>query len=155
MARSLFHRPLLAFVLRIVSHPRLTLAIAGIVLAACVAIAVARLNISTDQNKLFDPDAPFFRDYLRYIEKFPENEAIYVLIEPKDPSKPPPIKRWTSFADAITQRVRRLDRYVKGVDSRVPVEELGPQGLLFDTPELVQKNFQEMKRFIPLARLWG
>jgi len=89
------HRPLLVAVLNFVARPWLTLISAAIVVVACVVLAMLRLNISTDQNKLFDPDAPFFHDYLRYIEKFPENEAIYVLIEPNDAAMSPPVKRWT------------------------------------------------------------
>lgn len=143
------------FVLRVVAHPRLTLAIAGAMVAACALLAAARLHISTNQNKLFDPNVPFFRDYLHFIELFPENEAIYIVIEAKDPAHPPAVRRWTALADAITERLRALGPYVQSVDSKVPVEQLGSQGLLFDDPQLVRENFEEMKRFIPLARLWG
>jgi len=143
------------FVLSVVRRPRLTLVVAGAVLAACVAFAAARLTISTDQNKLFDPNVPFFRDYLHFTRLFPENEAIYVLVEPKDAGHPPPVERWTALADAIATRLRGLTRHVKLVDAKVPLDQLGSQGLLFDDPALVRQNFEEMKRFVPLARLWG
>src|SRR5262245_46645808 len=95
------HRPLLRAVLAVVSHPWLSLFISAFVLVACVGFAVMKLEISTDQNKLFDPNVPFFRDYLKFNELFPENEAIYVLIEAKDTAGVPPVRRWTAIADAI------------------------------------------------------
>ncbi|MEA2710259.1 MAG: uncharacterized protein QOF78_2860 [Phycisphaerales bacterium] len=150
-----FHRPLLIAVLQVVSRPRLTLIIAGVVLALCATLALTRLQLSSDQNKLFDPNVKFFRDFLRLNELFPENEAIYVVVEAKDPKNPPPVARWTGLADAITLRLRGLDKYVKSVDSRVPLDKLGAQGLLFDEPQFVRASFEEIKRFAPLAKLWA
>ena len=151
----LVHRSLLISVLHVVTHPWRVLIICFAIAAGCVGLAMWKLNISTDQNKLFDPDVPFFQDYLRYVEKFPENEAIYVLIEAKDRAHPPAVGRWTALADAITARVGALTKHVKSVDSKVPVDKLGAQGLLFDDPKLVRQNFEEIKRFVPLAKLWA
>ena len=53
-------------------------------LLGCVLYAVLRLNISTDQDKLFSSDVPFFRDYLDFEASSPKSEAMYVVIEPKD-----------------------------------------------------------------------
>jgi predicted RND superfamily exporter protein len=145
-----FHRPLLIAVLQVVSRPRLTLIIAGVVLALCATLALTRLQLSSDQNKLFDPNVKFFRDFLRLNELFPENEAIYVVVEAKDPKNPPPVARWTGLADAITLRLRGLDKYVKSVDSRVPLDKLGAQGLLFDEPQFVRASFEE----ISASRRW-
>ena len=74
-------RAVLHGVLYVVAHPLVTLAVAGAVLAACVAIAWVRLDISTNQNKLFSSKVNFFRNYLSFVEKFPEHEAIYIIIE--------------------------------------------------------------------------
>src|ERR1051325_4956682 len=150
-----FHRLLLLGVLAVVSRPRRTLLLAAVALAVCIVFAAAKLRISTDQNKLFDPNVKFFRDYLGFNEKFPENEAIYVVVEPADRRHLPPVPRWTAAADAITQRLRTMPRYVHSVDSRIPIDRLGDQGLLFDEPQRVQQSFAEMKRFIPLVQLWG
>src|SRR4051812_32515842 len=92
-------RPLLRVVLAVVSHPWWALGGAAVVLVVGVGLAATRLGISTDQNKLFDPDVPFFRDYLRFNALFPENEAIYVLVEAKDPGRPPAVRRWAGLAD--------------------------------------------------------
>jgi hopanoid biosynthesis associated RND transporter like protein HpnN len=151
----LFHRLLLVGVLSVIGRPRLTLIIAGVVLALCAGLAARKLDISTDQNKLFDPNVKFFQDFLRFNQQFPENEAIYVVIEARDPGRQPPVQRWTDFADALTQRLKQMPQYVKSVDAKVPVEELGSQGLLFDSPESVKKNFEDIKRFIPLVKLWA
>ena len=96
----LIHRPLLIGVLHVVSHPWRVLIIALAIAVACVGLAVWKLKISTDQNKLFDPNVQFFKDYLHFTEIFPENEAIYVIIEASDAANPPPVKRWTALADA-------------------------------------------------------
>ena len=87
----LIHRPLLIFVLHVVNHPRRILTISLLVLAICVGAAKRKLNISTEQNKLFDPNVQFFRDFRSFNQKFPETEATYVLIEPTDPAHPGPI----------------------------------------------------------------
>jgi predicted RND superfamily exporter protein len=152
---SPIHRGILIVVLHVVSHPWRTLFLAGVFLAACVLLATSRLTISTDQNKLFDPNVQFFKDYLSFVQKFPENEAIYVVIQTRDPKAVPPIPRWTGIADAIAARLEQMPQYVKAVDARVPVKQLGSQGLLFDDPKLVRENFQDVKRFIPLAKLWA
>ena len=138
----LVHRSLLISVLHVVTHPWRVLIICFAIAAGCVGLAMWKLNISTDQNKLFDPDVPFFQDYLRYVEKFPENEAIYVLIEAKDRAHPPAVGRWTALADAITARVGALTKHVKSVDSKVPVDKLGAQGLLFDDTKLVRQKLE-------------
>src|SRR5439155_2512752 len=110
----------------------------GVFLLQGSALAMTRLAISSDQNKQFDPNVKFFRDFLHFNELFPENEAIYVVVEPKDATHPPPVARWTAVADAIAQRVGRLREFIKSVDVKVPVDKLGSQGLLFDDPQLVR-----------------
>jgi predicted RND superfamily exporter protein len=74
------HRQIQKTVLAVVRHPKLTLGAAGIVLVGCVSIALNGLTLSTDQNKLFSSQVPFFRNYLDFIAKFPENEAMYVIV---------------------------------------------------------------------------
>jgi predicted RND superfamily exporter protein len=150
-----FHRRLLLFVIAVVSHPRLTLVLAGIVLLAAVVLAGLRLNITADQNKLFDPRVPFFRDYLRFVENFPENEAIYVVVRARDGSRVPPVARWTAAADAIEARLKPMTQFVRTVDAKVPLDRLGAQGLLFDEPARVRQSFEDVKRFVPLVKLWG
>src|SRR3954449_5179129 len=150
-----FHRPLLRAVLAVVTHPRVTLVVAGVVLAACVLLAVFRLPISTDQDKLFNRDVPFFRDYLEFDRKFPENAAVVVVVRPKDATHPPPIERWTAAADAIAARAGRLTKAVERVDHKVPLEQLGSQGILFEETARLPERVAEVKRFVPLAKLWG
>src|SRR4051812_36505433 len=105
--------------LNVVERPRLTLALAGVMLVACAAWAYFGLNISTDTNKLFSPKVKFFADYLEYDKKSPKNEAISVITEPRAPAAVPPVLRWTSAADAIAARMAKLDDYVRSVDARV------------------------------------
>src|ERR1700722_438629 len=95
-------RRLLMLVLRITRHPRVTLAILVAILAGCSILAVTKLTISTDQNKLFSDKVPFFRHYLDYIHEFRENEAIYIVLQPKDPKAHPALARWTGAADEIS-----------------------------------------------------
>src|SRR5450432_142342 len=144
----LFHRFLLVGVLNVIARPRFTLLIAALVLAASSALAMWKLNISTDQNKLFDPNVHFFRDYLSFTQNFPENEAIYLLIQPIDSKNPPIVSRWTNLADALTEKLRAMPKYVNLVDQKVPLDKLGKQGVLFDSPKAVQQNFEDIKRFI-------
>src|SRR4051812_13313828 len=139
----------------VVTPPRLTLGLAGFCLAVCIFLGVFRLPIATDQNRLFSSDVPFFRDYLEFSHKFPENEAVYIIIEPADPSRPPPLERWTAAADAIAGRMRGLPQVVKRVHHKVPVEQLGDQGLIFEDPAVVPKKFAEVQRFLPMVRTWA
>lgn len=140
----------------VVARPRLTLAIAGAAVLACAAWAYLRLDISTDTNRLFNPNVPFFADYLEFDRKFPENEAIYVVIEPRDPKgATPDPARWTGAADAIEAALAALPGHVRRVEARIPLEQLGDQGLLFESPEAVRQRAVEVRRFIPLVRIWA
>jgi predicted RND superfamily exporter protein len=148
-------RRLLIAVLAIVARPRLTLIIALIALIGCITFAKLRLNISTDQNDLFSHNVGFFHQYLDFIDQFPENEAIYVIVRPSDPAKAPPVDRWTAVADAIAARLRQLPQYVRSVDSRVPLDKLGPQGVLFENPQEIRRDLEKIRQFVPLMQLWG
>ncbi len=148
-------RRVLKAVLYVVSFPKLTLAISALVLAASVTLAVSRLTISTDENKLFSSNVGFFKNYLDFIKKFPENEAIYVLVQSKDASHPPEATRWTRLADAITERLRQMPEYVLAVDSHVPLDQLGAQGILFDKPDLVHSHIRQAGELSQLAAIWG
>ncbi len=151
----LIKRPLLIIVLHVVEHPRRVLTIAMGTVALCAIFAAWKLNISSDQDKLFDPNVKFFRDYLVFANQFPENEATYVLIEPTDRAHPPAVARWAAIADAIATRLKEMPQYVKSVDARIPLDELGAQGLLFDDPDRVKQSFSDVKRFIPLVKPWA
>ena len=148
-------RRVLTAVLHVVAHPKLTLAVAAIGLIASVALAFTRLSTSTDQDKLFSGDVKFFRDYLDFDAKFPENQAIYVVIEAADPRRMPPVKRWTTLADAIAARLNAMPKYVHVAEAKVPLEQIGKQGLLFADPAQISQTFEEVKRFVPLVRMIG
>ncbi len=153
---GILQRRIVRAVLGVVAHPKLTLTIAGAVLVACTTWAYLRLDISTDQNKLFSPKVKFFANYLAYIEKFPENEAIYVVIERADRGITPSVQRWIAAADAVAEGVRKLGpKVVKSVDVRVPVDKLGDQGLLFERPERLARRVAEVREFVPLIQLLG
>lgn len=140
--------------LRVVHHPWLTLGTSALLLLACGLLGWFHLPISTDQNKLFSSNVAFFHDFLKFNEKFPENEAVYVVIEPVDPHHPPPVERWTAAADAIAARVRPLPEVVS-VDAHVPLDQLGTQGVLFDDPPRVHEHFREIVQFGTLLRVLG
>ncbi len=139
-----------------VEHPRITLAIALIVLAGCALFAALHLQISIESNKLFSSKVPFFRDYLNFIAEFPENEATYIIIEPRAGVPAPATDRWLELADKIAARLRTLPQDVSSVDERMPLDQLGKQGILFDDAAALKTEIQETQtQFIPLARLWG
>ena len=142
-------------VLGVVAFPKLTLALATAALLACAALAYAQLDISSDTNKLFSHDVKFFADYLEFDRKFPENEAIYVVIEPREPSHAVDMQRSTALADAVAARLELLPRHVRGAEARVPLEELGEQGLMFEEPGVVRQRVGEVRRFLRLVRIWG
>ena len=147
-------RQLVRAILVVIERPKLTLAVAGAALLACAALAYFRLDISTDQNKLFSPKVRFFADYLEFDRKFPENEAAYVVIERGDHAEMPSIQRWTAAADAIADRVRALGpEHVGSVDHRIPLDRLGDQGLLVEDPPLVAQRVDEVRRFVPLVKI--
>lgn len=154
-ARAGLSRAILRGVLWVVAHPVATLALAGVVLGVCVLGAALTLRISTDQNKQFSPNATVFREYLDFIERFPENEAIYVVVEARDAARPPPVAAWAGIADAIAARVVGLTKYVRSVDHRVAASEMGRQGLAFDSEARMRAAHEDAKRFVPLAKLWG
>jgi predicted RND superfamily exporter protein len=153
---GLQHR-LIAFVFLVVRHPRRTLGLALLGVAAAVALAWFRLDVSTDQDQLFSSTVPFFRDYLAFTKAFPENQAGYVIIQDRDPAHPPPADRWEAVADAIAAKLAADPANVKSVEGHVPVARLGRQGLLFDDDpaEVPRRAKQATEQLVPLARLWG
>ncbi len=125
-------RRLVRGVLWVVSHPKITLAICAVMLVTSVGYAWIGLSLSTDENALLTPDLPFFKDYLHFDAKFPENEAFVVVAWPKDYSHPPLAKRWIGLADGISTNLIALKQDVDRVDTHAPLDALGQQALLFD-----------------------
>ena len=114
--------------------------------------AVGFLEVATDQNKQFSERAPFFRAYLDFIEKFPENEAVYVVVERAAEGPAPAVERWAAAADAIEGALRAIPQHVVKVQARVPVDELGAHGLVFDSFEGVRAAHEGAKGLAPLVR---
>ena len=149
-------RKILLGVLSVIDRPRLTLAIAALVLLVSAASAMRWLNVSSDQDKLFSQKVKFFKDYIEFDQQFPENDALYVVIEPKDRKNPPALDRWTKAADAVAARIRNIpQQYVDKVDERIPLDKLGRKGLLFESREHLKQDLADITRFAELARLWG
>jgi|GEM_PF-702462 len=160
-------RQLVKMVMRVVSYPRVTVAICAVLLVVSIVFARVFLTLSTDQNALLTPNLPFFKDYLTFDAKFPENEAFVVLVQAKDDahsSAPgsaggsightPTAKRWMALADQISSELMKLKGVVKRVDSRVPLDELGDQGLLFeDDFDSVKEQTAEITRMVPLLNI--
>ena len=149
------HRAILRLTLGIISRPRLTLAIAGAVLIASATLALTRLTISTDQNELFSSKVPFFHNYLAYISRFHENEAVYITIEPRPSVSDPAPARWAAAADAIDAAERRLTNTVDVVHSRVDPDSLGESALLYDNPKTLPADAQRLAQFVRLAIHWA
>ena len=151
-------RRLVKGVLWVVAHPRLTLGAAAVVLLVSIASAMRWLTVSTDQNNLFSPHVKFFADYLDFDRKFPENQAIYVLIEPRDPG-PAPVPRWVAAADAIAARLNQMvPRYIQkgGVDYKIRLDAPGAPGILFQDPSEFPHDVQQISEEVGgLAAVWG
>jgi predicted RND superfamily exporter protein len=146
MRHSRLHRHLLKAVLWIVDHPRTTLASALIALLGCIALAVTRLGISTNQDELFSSKVAFFKDYLDFTNDFPENQASYVLIDDVDPAHPPTVDQWVAIADAITEELAADSAHVEAVDSHVPIKALNDQGVLFESPTQLHSDFDDLQK---------
>jgi predicted RND superfamily exporter protein len=144
-------------VLAVVNHPKLSLLIAAVVVSACAMLALERLSLSSDQDQLFSSHVKFFKDWLDFQEWFPENTALYVVVEPANrAAPPPPVGRWAQIADALAERLAKLPQQVKSVDARVASEKLGAWGLIFDDPSRVRQSFDEVRGdFAQLIRLWA
>ncbi|MDP9175281.1 MAG: MMPL family transporter [Planctomycetota bacterium] len=145
---------LLRVVLAVATYPRRTLLIVLGVLLACIGVSAARLTISSDQNKLFSAKVPFFHNYLEFIHRFRENEAVYIVIEPRNPNDKPAVTQWAAVADLVTETLRKLPD-VTGAQCRVPLDQLGRQGVLFENPANLPREFQGAKDLSQLAALWG
>jgi len=148
-------RPILRFVLRVITRPWWTLGVTLSVTAICVGLAVWRLSISTDQSKLFSRDVPFFRDFVAFGKEFPENEGLYVVVQARDVQSPPGAGRWAAVAEAVAARVRGLTGEVRAVSARVSPEELGRQGILFESPAEMREEVEGVRRMLPMVRIFG
>jgi uncharacterized protein len=152
-------RRLVRGVLWVVAWPKVTLGICALVLVGAVVGAWFGLSLSTDENALLTPDLPFFKDYLRFDAKFPENEAFVVVVWPKDYAKAPLASRWTGLADEIQRRLTdpgaAVHRDVDRVDTHAPLEALGEQALLFDTWGDLKEASGQIKEMVPLLKIVG
>ncbi|MGA2231385.1 MAG: MMPL family transporter [Tepidisphaeraceae bacterium] len=150
-------RRLLKTVLAVVAYPKTTLLLCAALLVGSVCLALFKLQIDTDQDKLFSPQVPFFKTYLDFEQKFPENEALYVLIEPKDDKKAPDLSRWRAVADDAAAKLRALDStIVTRVEDRVGMKELGAYAMLFASTDELKQSFDEARQqLVPLAAVWG
>jgi predicted RND superfamily exporter protein len=146
------HRRILIFVLAVTRHPRVTLALVGVSLIGCIALAGTSLSLSSDQNELFSHKIGFFQDYLDFIKKFPENEALYIVIEPRDSTAPGQMQAWMDLADRITDRLSGLKEYVVEAQCKIPIEEMGKNGILFERPDLLASDRDGAAQ---LAGFWG
>ncbi|HEY8750923.1 MAG TPA: MMPL family transporter, partial [Tepidisphaeraceae bacterium] len=151
-----FQRRLVKSVLWVVAHPWPTLLLSAVMVSVSAGLAWQRLKVSTDQNDLFSPKVKFFADYLRFDRLFPENQATYVVIEPVNTAHPPAVGEWVDLADRISARLRGLgDQYIRSVEEKVPLAHPLAPGILFDDSAKVRQDFDEIKEFLPLAKLWG
>lgn len=151
----MLRRRSIQLVLFVAARPRTALGVAAAAAVACIVAAIGWLTLSTNQNELFSPSVPAFGDYLDFIEHFPENEAIYVMLEPVDPGSTVEPARWTGAADAIAARLSAMPEHVRSVDHRVPLDELGAQGVLLEEPEALAPKLEDVRTLQPLLRLWG
>ena len=148
-------RLLIKGVLRVVEHPIRTLVIAGVALVVCAAGAKRYLTVSSDQNKLFSPKVKFFADWLEFDRKFPENQAIYVIIEPANPSARLPVGDWTTLADHIYDRLLGMPEQVANVIDRTDITTPGAPGILFADPKELPSAFDGIKDISQLASVLG
>ena len=153
------HRTLLRGVLAGVGASAADSCRAALIVTACSLLAFFRLHVSAESNELFSHKVAFFRNWLDFNKLFPENEATYVVIEPtvipNAPPNVPPTARWTGLADAIAARLRTIPNAVQSVDERVPLDQLGKQGILFEDPASLHQEIGQARRLAQLARLWG
>jgi len=152
-------RRLVKLVVRVVAFPKTTVAICLLLLAASVIYAWTSLSLSTDENALLTPDLPFFKDYLRFDAKFPENESFVVVVEPRDYTHLPLAKRWIGLADAIKAKLtdpnEPVHEDIDRVDTHAPLDELAEQGVMFDDWDGVKEGSADIQRFIPLLKILG
>ena len=148
-------RRLVRGVLWVVAHPKWTLAISALVLLGCVGSAYRTLRVSSDQNELFSPKVKFFADWLNFDRRFPENEAIYVVIEPITPYVRPTVREWVRVADRITDRLKQMRGQVERVVARTPLDAPGAPGILFDDPKDLPDAFDGLKDLARLSQTWG
>jgi predicted RND superfamily exporter protein len=132
-------RRLVKGVMWVVSFPKLALAVCAVVLVAAVVLAATGLGLSTNQDDLMTPKLKFFKDYKDFTREFPENEAFYVIVEPRDYAHLPAGKRWMELADKIGESLQGMKEYVRRVDWKLDVGKFGTQGLLFAPWEEVSK----------------
>jgi predicted RND superfamily exporter protein len=148
-------RLLVKAVMRVVCHPKITVAVCAVLLLASAVFAKIHLSLSTDQNALLTPELPFFKAYLRYDSQFPENESFVVIVEPRDYAHPPPAQRWIALADKITANLRALTGDVQRVESHVSLEDLGVQALAFAPWEKIRSESAQFKEFSQLLKVLG
>ena len=151
-----FHRRLPCGRLGVVAHPQVVL-VAGIVWQRAGSSCRRLHDLHATRTSSFPTSVPFFRDWLEFDDKFPENDALYVVDRAdQDPTPPAAGRRWTAAADAITARLRG-DAATSCSRSTAACRwtSSGRRACCSRTRPTCATTVDEFKQFAPLVKFWG
>ncbi|MDA1013818.1 MAG: MMPL family transporter [Planctomycetota bacterium] len=150
-AGNIQHRKLLTNSLRALTQcvaqaPGRTLAIVAVISIAAVVFTMTSMRFKTERSDLIDPDAPFHRRWLSYIESFGDASDIVVVVEA---DRPDTIK---SVIDTIGKRLEAEPERFKNVLYRIEPGTLREKGLQYLSPQQLDAGLKRLDEYRPIVQ---
>lgn len=126
---------------------------AGIGIAVIsVCLAVAYLQLDSDQNSLVSPNLPFHKRYLQHLKNFGDQEYFYVVIRTggTDEGK----KEAEQFAERMAQELHRHPKLIQTLYYKISAKDFGDSTLLFATLQEARALSDMVVYLEPYLKTW-
>ena len=87
---------------------------------------------------MVSPEVPFFKDYLKHLNNFGDQEYIFIIIKTDGTEENK--KKAQDFAEGVARRLRTQDDLVRAIYYRLSAEDFGEKALLFASLEEAKKR---------------
>ncbi|HUJ79948.1 MAG TPA: MMPL family transporter [Nitrospiria bacterium] len=109
-------------------------------------LAVTRLTMSSDQDRLVSETLPFQKTYLDFIDNFKDQEYLYVVIDGRDAEKA------KAFADDLAARLAKSPDLIRQVTYRIGPKQLGNDMLLYLDSDQAEALARQVESLAPSLR---
>ena len=127
-------------------RPALTLALAGLLCAACIGYSYFHLGFKTDRSDLIDPRADYQKRWLSYTEQFGNVDDMVFVVESEQPEV---IKQ---ALDDLGGQLERETEMFANVQYKVDTTQLRHKGLQYQSPAELEMVLGRLEQLSPILR---
>ena len=144
--RSFLGEALAATTQFVVTHARLSLALALVVSVGCILLTVFRLEFKTDRADLIDPTAAFHQKWMNYTESFGSSSDLVCVVEAENPESIKFVLR------TLGQRIEQHPELFENPLYQINPGDLPSKGLQYLTPRQLQAGLNRLDEYGPIYR---